>query len=159
MFPTTVSPLLFSTNSSGRPAASAWRGLAAVAIGCSVAVSAQANPFVGTMALPVAIEDVAALSDAKMDEITVYGSRSDVDDYSAVMVDPLQTRILEDIRELKLLDEEFEWRMETSHLKIAPPRIQLGYDPRDDTRTPALPPQATLPLDLMQPATVVSIDF
>ena len=96
-----------------------------------------------------------------VEEIVVVGER-DSDKpvpYERLLADPLRERIIEEIRELQLLREEFAWRRETAVLTISPPRLRWGYDPRDAARSEALFTAAALPLDLVSPAPVIRFDF
>ena len=95
----------------------------------------------------------------RMEEIIVYAPRDQNVADQALLADPLRKRIMEEIRLLNVLDEEREWRLETAKLEIKPPRVRLGYDPRNDGRTTPLLMTNVLPLDLMQPATIFSVDF
>ncbi len=96
----------------------------------------------------------------RMEEIIVYAPRDQMNVADqALLADPLRERIMEEIRLLNVLDEEREWRLETAKLEIKPPRIRVGYDPRNDERAAPLLMTNVLPLDLMQPATVFSVDF
>ena len=55
------------------------------------------------------------------------GSRRRVDkEYE----DPTRARLLKELYELEVLEEEYEWR--TSTTVDSPSRIKWGYDPRDD---------------------------
>ena len=94
----------------------------------------------------------------RMEEIVVYGSRKK-ESSDALLADPLRARILKEIRQLNILDEEFEWRLEAARLEATPPRMRVGYDPRNDDRSAPVLTAQSLPLDLMQPATIFSVDF
>ncbi len=96
-----------------------------------------------------------------IDEIIVFGIRKPrvEDPKPDLLIDPLRARVLKEIRELKLLDGEFEWRAETSDLDVEPPRLRVGYDPRSDARLPEPSPQVRLPIDRVRPATLLSVDF
>ena len=124
--------------------------------------AALGEPVDDVGALPVAIDVPDATGDGRdaIDEIVVYGNRDrDSSDTPSLPIDPLKARVLREIRELELLEGEFDWRSERPRLEVRPPRIRFGYDPRNDTRTPDLGLQRTLPLDFVRPATVVSVDF
>ena len=97
----------------------------------------------------------------EIEEVVVYGhrGRKPAEADPTLVVDPLRERVLAEIRELRLLDDEFEWRSEPARLDIEPPRIRFGYDPRNASRTPEISPQVALPLDFIQPATLFSVDF
>lgn len=134
----------------------------ALVVGILAAMSAGAQS-----AEPISPKTTASAMDTgvdlvkeRMEEIVVYATRGKRDSsHDELLTDPLRTRILEEIRVLNILDEEFEWRMETAKLEMTPPRIRVGYDPRNDGRTSPLLMTHVLPLDLMQPATVFAVDF
>jgi len=98
---------------------------------------------------------------SSIEEITVRGQRREeaIELAPDLLSDPLRERIQRELQKLNDLEYELEWRQETSRLEIAPPRMRIGYDPRNDQRAPKQIAQNTLPLDFMQPATVISIDF
>jgi len=76
-----------------------------------------------------------------------------------VLGDPLVRRIQRELRELRVLEIESEWRSEVERIQAEPPRIRWGYDPRVHLRAAVPLPQPSLPLDLMQAATVFSVGF
>ena len=96
-----------------------------------------------------------------IDEIVVVAKRRSSADEGAndVLVDPLKARVIKDIRQQKLLNAEFEWRVAPSLLTIESPRVRWGYDPRDRDRSGAIATLASLPLDVVHPAAVLRIDF
>ena len=96
-----------------------------------------------------------------IDEIVVVAKRrsSAGEDADSVIVDPLKARVLKDIRQQRLLNAEFEWRVAPSLLTIETPRVRWGYDPRDDVRSADTPTLASLPLDVVRAATVFRLDF
>ena len=96
-----------------------------------------------------------------IEEIIVIGNRKrkpKAPDPS-VFGDPLRTQVMSEVRELRLLDEEFEWRTDDADFDIEPPRFRIGYDPRNDARLPGISPQVMLPIDLVRPATLITVDF
>lgn len=46
--------------------------------------------------------------------------------------DPMRARLLKELYEMQVLEEEYEWRK--SGAEVSPSRIEWGYDPRDDYR-------------------------
>ena len=140
---------------------SKWR--LALATGCLLALTGldvYASEPVSPESASIALDAGVELVSKRMDEIVVYAYRGmDGRAYDALLINPLRERILKEIRQLDVLDEEFEWRMETAHLEVSPPRIRFGYDPRTDERAAEFLMAQLLPLDLMRPATIVSVDF
>ena len=115
---------------------------------------------------PVAIEGfktdrLTPETSRAIEEIVVFGYRKPRVEAPnpKLFEDPLRLRVMKEIRELRLLDGEFEWRTETADLSIEPPRLRVGYDPRSDDRLPELSPQVRLPIDQVRPATLLSVDF
>ena len=135
------------------------RQLSAALAGCLLCTSAVlADPV--TPSTSNALDAGVDLVRERMEEIVVYASRDQNDASSdELLADPLRARIMKEIRELNVLDEEFEWRLETASLTLTPPRVRYGYDPRNDERTASTLMVHALPLDLMQPATIFSVDF
>jgi len=162
-----MSRKLIAEYSNARPDPATRRSASILALPLAAALAlasaANAEPVDDNVPLPVAIDGADATEDSRdaIDEIVVYGNRDrdGSDNTPSLPIDPLQARVLREIRELGLLEREFDWRTENARLDITPPRIRFGYDPRDYARAPAPGLQQTLPLDLVRPATVVSIDF
>lgn len=100
-------------------------------------------------------------ADRAIDEIIVFGIRKPRvnNPEPAILEDPLRARVMKEIRELQLLDGEFEWRNESADLDAEPPRLRFGYDPRSDLRLTETSPQVRLPFEWQQPATLFSVDF
>jgi len=96
-----------------------------------------------------------------VEEIVVIGERpGDPRRLDRIYEDPLKTRILREIRQLRVLEEEYEWRRETATVDGDPPRIRWGYDPRDELRTRRDNELFDLPMErTTQPATIFSVDF
>ena len=113
----------------------------------------SANP---NSSAPESLQNVSGI-----EEITVLGTRrgGQATKASELPNDPLRERIILEIQQLNQLEQEFEWRLETSRLEIKPPRVRFGYDPRNELRAPGQAVQTTLPLDITQPATIFSVDF
>jgi len=132
--------------------------------GCLAALTAfsatRAEEPVSPETTESALDAGVELVSRRMDEIVVYAYRGmDGRAYDSLLVNPLRERILKEIRPLDVLDQPFEWRMETAHLEVSPPRIRFGYDPRTDERAAEFLTAQLLPLDLMRPATIISVDF
>ena len=102
-----------------------------------------------------------AVAAAGIDEIVVTAERhgARAGGLSFPYADPLRERIRRELQQLDLLIDEYDWRQETVRINRQAPRIRWGYDPRDHLRVAALVPRVTLPLDLVQPATVFSVGF
>ena len=71
--------------------------------------------------------------------------------------DPLRARILLELHELDVLEEEYEWRTEVE--KPSASRIRWGYDPREDYRMRNEMALREVPWENSKPATIFSIDF
>lgn len=150
-----------------------------VALVLSFAVAANANPRTETAEQKPVVEpdssielDAVAIegfksktlkpeADRAIDEIIVFGIRKPrvKSPEPPKFEDPLRARVMKEIRELQLLDGEFEWRTESADLDVEPPRLRFGYDPRSDLRLTETSPQVRLPFEWQQPATLFSVDF
>lgn len=95
-----------------------------------------------------------------LDEIIVFGTREkhELPEQSTVGALLLE-RILRDFALHEEMQKELEWRVEAAKLDTRRPRLRLGYDVREQAREPAFSAQTLLPLDLVMPATVLSVDF
>ncbi len=93
-----------------------------------------------------------------VDEIIVVapkpGSRKRVDkEYE----DPTRARLLKELYELEVLEEEYEWR--TSATVESPSRIKWGYDPRDDYKMRNEMDLTDLNFEQTKPATLFRLEF
>lgn len=97
----------------------------------------------------------------RVEEIIVVGNRPapNANMFRRLYEDPLRKRIREELRQLDVLEEEFAWREETADHSSKPDRIRAGYDPRDALRAGLMPAEFQLPLDLVQPASLIRVDF
>ena len=71
--------------------------------------------------------------------------------------DPLRARILLELHELEVLEQEYEWR--TAVEKPSPSRIRWGYDPREEYRMRNEMALREVPWENSKPATIFAIDF
>lgn len=112
---------------------------------------------------PVAFAQQAAEEsvdeDDVIDEITVVatkrGSRRRWVDL--IDQDPLRARVLKDLRKLKVMQEEYQWR--TLGIVDSPPRIRWGYDPRDDYETRNKMVHMNADWNQTRPATLFRVGF
>ena len=82
------------------------------------------------------------------------GSRRRVDkEYE----DPTRARLLKELYELEVLEEEYEWR--TSATVESPSRIKWGYDPRDDYKMRNEMDLTGLNFEQTKPATLFRLEF
>lgn len=82
------------------------------------------------------------------------GSRRRVDkEYE----DPTRARLLKELYELEVLEEEYEWR--TSATVESPSRIKWGYDPRDDYKMRNEMDLTDLNFEQTKPATLFRLEF
>ncbi len=94
----------------------------------------------------------------ELEEIIVVapkpGSRRRVDkEYE----DPTRARLLKELYELEVLEEEYEWR--TSATVESPSRIKWGYDPRDDYKMRNEMDLTDLNFEQTKPATLFRLEF
>ena len=97
-------------------------------------------------------------ADESIEEIIVVapkpGSRRRVDkEYE----DPTRARLLKELYELEVLEEEYEWR--TSATVESPSRIKWGYDPRDDYKMRNEMDLTDLNFEQTKPATLFRLEF
>lgn len=94
------------------------------------------------------------------DEIIVLGSpeEQELPEQSA-LEEALLERILRDFELSQEIEKELEWRVKATSLDERLPRVRLGYDLREEAREPVREEQRLLPLDLVTPATLISLDF
>lgn len=109
----------------------------------------------------LAVDLSAVEPPAEIDEIVVTAERKKARaPYSeSPFSDPLRERIRHELRQLNLLIDEYDWRLESVRFEKQPPRFRWGYEPREHLRVASVAPAVTLPLDLVQPATIFSAGF
>lgn len=69
----------------------------------------------------------------------------------------LRARIQKDMEELRLLEEEYEWRKEGAATEEKSSRITWGYDPRDEQQMRRDLPDSQWERD--RPATIFRVEF
>ena len=106
-------------------------------------------------------ERIEEILKERIEEIVVVGERQESHSlvFRRLYEDPLRARIREELRQLDILEEEFAWRLETVSYSVKPERVRAGYDPRDRLRAGLMPVEFQLPLDLVQPASLIRVDF
>ena len=136
---------------------SAMRSFAVYKFGAAAALVAL---FGATAFAQQADEEPADESEAveSIEEIIVIapkpGSRRRVDkEYE----DPTRARLLKELYELEVLEEEYEWR--TSATVESPSRIKWGYDPRDDYKMRNEMDLTDLNFEQTKPATLFRLEF
>ncbi len=100
-------------------------------------------------------------TEASIDEIVVIGIRNEDGTVRPrrLLNDPLLQHILHDFEMRQELEKEFEWRMESAYPEEDSPTVRIGYDLREETREPARKQSLELPMELIRPAIVISVDF
>ena len=95
-----------------------------------------------------------------LDEIVVFGTREkhELPEQSTLDGELLE-RIARDFELYEEMEEELAWRVEARQLNESRSRVRFGYDPREQARDPVHNEQKLLPLDIVMPATMVSVDF
>ena len=95
-----------------------------------------------------------------IDEIVVIGIQKDDDPIQrGLQNDSLQQRLRRDYESHQQLDAEYRWRLEDITLEVQRPQLRVGYDLRAQSRGSLPDEQRVLPLDVVMPATVISVDF
>lgn len=121
---------------------------------------ASADQF-GVELLATSVASVSTGPEAPIDEIVVIGNRDKPDSLrpGPVIEDPLLEDILEDFEMRHELEKEAETRLQLLEAESEPFAIRVGYDAYAATREALEQQHRELPLDLVRPATVISIDF
>ena len=99
-------------------------------------------------------------SETPLDEIVVVGIR-DADGTvrpRRLLNDPLLQHILHDFEMRQELEREFRGRLDSAPMD-ATPTVRIGYEAMDEEREPERKQSLELPLDLIRPAIVISVDF
>ncbi len=109
----------------------------------------------------IASAAVADESELPTDEIVVVGIRNDDGTVRPrrLLNDPLLQRILHDFEMRQELEEEFAWRLESAEPEVERPAVRIGYDLREEAREPTEKESLELPMELIRPAIVISVDF
>lgn len=100
-------------------------------------------------------------SQEAIEEIVVVGGRSgDRRSLDDIYADEMRERILREIEQLRLEEEDIAWRSESTSIKTGPDsRMSWGYDPRDEMLLRSEMDLATLPQDTVRPASVIRVGF
>ena len=114
--------------------------------------------IVGAAAYGQEADEDPANESEDIEEIIVVapkpGSRRHIDQ---VYEDPLRARILRDLYEMEVLEEEYEWRR--SAADSSPARIKWGYDPTNEYRMRNEMALRQVSWENSKPATIMSINF
>ncbi len=106
-------------------------------------------------------DDDESTSNETVDEIVVVAPRQgDPVDVEAQYEEMLKTRLQKEVRRLRDLEEEYEWRTSDT-LEISEPdsRIKWGYDPRIELERRRDTDLTDLPIDNTKPATLFRFEF
>ena len=111
--------------------------------------------------LSTSIAPAALQGEPKLfDEIIVFGSREKHKlPEQRALDEALLERVLRDLELQQEVQKELEWREASADLDERPIRVRFGYDLREQAREPTHREQRLLPMDLVMPATVLSVDF
>ena len=112
----------------------------------------------GVAAFAQQADEEPAYESEAVDEIIVVapkpGSRRRVDkEYE----DPTRARLLKELYELEVLEEEYEWRK--SAAVESPSRIKWGYDPREDYKMRNEMDLQDMNWEQTKPATLFRLEF
>jgi hypothetical protein len=96
-----------------------------------------------------------------VDEIVVVGIRAEDGTVRPrrLLSDPLLQHILHDFEMREELEREFAGRLESADADDDSPDVRIGYDLGEQDREPERKQSLELPLDLIRPAIVISLDF
>ena len=133
---------------------SAKRGLIVFRFGAAAVLVALS----GAAAFAQQADQAPADEGEELDEIVVVapkpGGRRRVDkEYE----DPVRAKLLKDLYELQVIEEEYEWRK--SAAVENPSRIKWGYDPTDDYEMRNRLDMNDLPFEITKPATLFRLEF
>lgn len=96
-----------------------------------------------------------------VDEIVVVGSRGDDGTVRLrrLINDPLLQHILHNFEMAHELERDFAGRLESADTDANPPTFRIGFEVTEQGREPERKQSLELPLDLIRPAIVISVDF
>ncbi len=123
----------------------------------------------GALTMALAVANAVAQDDDQrsqedpedtMDEIVVVGPKpGDQVDLEARYESQLQTMIRKEIKRMRILEEEYEWRKSDSLNVEKPSRIKWGYDPKVELEMRRNTDLTDLPMDNTKPATLFRFQF
>ena len=95
------------------------------------------------------------------DEIVVVGIRDEDGTVRPrrLLNDPLLQHILHDFEMRHDLEREFAERLESADTDADSPTLRMGFEVTEQGREPGRKQSLELPLDLIRPAIVISVDF
>lgn len=141
------------------PVSATWR-LAMVSLLLPGAAQVTFAEQLGVELLATGVASVSAAPAAPIDEIIVIGNRDSHNPLQSdpMLEDPLREEILEDFEMSLELEKATERQQVLTEAEFEPFSIRLGYDAYASSHE-ALQQQLELPMDLVRPATVISVGF
>ncbi len=136
----------------------AWVVLSLLAAALLIAASARAEQL-GLDLLSTTVASAVVDDGASMDEIVVLGKAADEEEGGRILSDPLLRKILRDFEMQQQLEDEFEALVEKRGLAAQQPPFRLGYDPVAEAHEQVVLDPGPLPLDLIEPAVIIKVDF
>jgi hypothetical protein len=147
-------------SSSATPCSGAYR-LALVSLLLLGVTQLTSADQLGVDLLASSIASVSAVPAAPIDEIIVTGKQAGRDSLQSgpIHEDPLFVQVREDFEMRHELEKALDRRRLTTGAEVEPLSIRLGFD-ADASALEALGKQhLELPMDLVRPATVISLTF
>jgi len=103
--------------------------------------------------------DSSENNDEDVEEIIVRASRpGDQIDIEARYASLWRSRVIKDLKRMRVLEEEYRWRKSEAEAK-SPSRIKWGYDPRAELRMRRSTDLTDLPFERTRPATLFRFEF
>jgi len=130
----------------------------------SIAVCAFAALMVtgvGSMVIAQEDEEQAAQEEEVIEEIIVYagGRPDDPVDVDALYEDMMRDMLMTDAKQLRVLNEQQEWRNSADTGTVTQGRIKWGYSPQDDLRFGSESEMSDVQWITTKPATVFRFEF
>lgn len=99
--------------------------------------------------------------DEVIEEIIVYGGERPDDpiDVDALYEEMMMERLMTDVKSLKALEEDQQWRNSDDATTVTTGRIKWGYSPQDDLRFSRESDMPDAQYITTKPATVFSFEF
>lgn len=115
----------------------------------------------GVDLLATSVASVSAVPGAPIDEIIVTGKRAAHDSLQSDLnhADPLFVQIREEFEMRRELEKALERRSLMTEAKVEPFSIRVGYDAEASAHEVREKQHLELPMDLVRPATVISLGF
>ena len=139
-----------------------WRlSLASLLLLAAAEISFAEQLGVELLSTTIASTTIAQESETLLDEIVVVGIREDDGTVrpQRLVNDHLLQQVLHDFEMRQELERDFEGRLESEPADDDRTGVRIGHNVAEEAREPQRQQSLELPMELVRPAIVISVDF